>query len=255
MNTATLRTLLLVAAFLGLAKPAARAGFHLIEVEQVVAGLNGEPTALAIQLRLRSSGQTLFGSVAAVRIRLWDSTGANPITIGSISSNFGSGTLGSRILFTSPAFNAAMASVPGFSSDFTLSNVPSTATYLAAGKITFEQTSNGSVLWSLAWGGSGYTGTNTGLTVAGGGNDTDGNYGAPFGSALVTTGRGLLYQNGTNASTANSTDYTFTSGVATLTKNSGTSFVVVPEPGTAALLAVGALALGRLAWSRRRSPR
>lgn len=251
MTTAKLRIFIL-AAILGMLLPSARAGFHLIEVEQVVAGLNGDPTKLAIQLRLRSAGQTLFGSVP-VRIRMWDSAGANPVVVGTIGANFGTGSSGSRILFTTTAFNTAMASVSGYSSDFTLSSVP--ASYFTAGKITFEQTSNGNVLWSLAWGGSNYTGTNTGLTTAGGGNDADGNYGPAFGSALPSDGRGLLYQNGLNASTSNSTDYAITAGLATITKNDGTSFVVVPEPGTVGLLAVGVCVLGGMVWSRRRSPR
>jgi|GEM_PF-4787959 len=228
---------------LGLMAARASAAFHSIEIEQVVGGLGGNASAMAIQLRLRSANQNQFGGTP-VRIRVWDSTGSNPTVIGTISSNFGSGSSGSRILFATQEFT----NLTGFSPDFTLAVIP--FSYFAGGKITFEQASDGGVLWSVAWGN--YSGSNTGLTPGNLGNDTDGNYGPPFGGSLPINGLGLLFKNGTNFSTNNAADYAATSGFATVTKNNGSS-IVVPEPGTLGMLAVGGVALGGLVWSRRRA--
>lgn len=236
------RIALAAALCLSAALPAARAGFHFIEVEQVVGGINGDNTALAIQLRLRSAGQTLFGSTP-VQLRIWDSTGTNSSVIGTISSNFGSGTSGSRILFANSSFVTQMSSVSGFTPNFTLSSAP--FSFLSGGKVTFETVSGGTVIWALAYGN--YTGTNTGSTF----NDLDGNFGAPFGSALPTDGRGIIFKNGLSASTTNSADYMLTTGAAVLTNNAGTNFTVVPEPNVGLLLA-GGLTLGGVAFARRR---
>jgi hypothetical protein len=109
----------------------------------------------------------------------------------------------------------------------------------------------GFIYWSLAWGGSGYTGSNTNS------DGTNGTAGTPFASALPNGPfRGLQFTGAaTAASTSNSTDYVLTASPTTVTRNDGTAFTVVPEPGSSALLAGGALALVGFAVARRRVAR
>ncbi len=94
-------------------------------------------------------------------------TGANRILLLNISSNVSNSGLGDRILFATSAFDAAMigGGASTFAPDFLLTNaIP--AAYLTAGRLTFEQdggttSAPGFIYWSLAWGGAGYTGSNT----------------------------------------------------------------------------------------------
>ncbi len=216
-----------------------------MQIEQVIGGVNGDNTAQAIQLRMRSAGQNI---VSLSRVRAWDATGLNPVLLLDIIANVSGSAAGSRVLLTTASFDAGMVAGghAGFTGDFTLA-APIPASYLAAGKVTFEDDS-GTVYWSLAWGGAGYTGTNLGSTT----NDADGNFGAPFGSALPTSGRqGPLFTGAASAaSTNNLADYSLSADPATVTKNNGSSFSVVPEPGLAAFF--GAVALGALLFTRRR---
>ena len=55
MNTRTLALALSVAALL---TTSAQAGFHLMQIEQIIGGVNGNNAAQAIQLRTRSGGRT-----------------------------------------------------------------------------------------------------------------------------------------------------------------------------------------------------
>ena len=48
------------------------ATFHLMQIEQVIAGVNGNVTAQAIQLRMRSSFQNF---IEPSRLRAWDAAG------------------------------------------------------------------------------------------------------------------------------------------------------------------------------------
>ena len=120
------------------------------------------------------------------------------------------------------------ATQPTFTPDFTLAN-PIPASYLAAGRLTFEQdggtvSTPGTILWSLSWGGAGYTGPNTGDTT----NDANGNFGPPYGSSLPTSGaQGIRFTGAATAlSTTNLADYAPTANPATVVKNNGTSFVL-----------------------------
>ena len=56
----------------------ALASFHLVQIEQVIGGVNGDTSAQAIQLRLRSPGEH---HSQFARIRAWDAAGENPIII------------------------------------------------------------------------------------------------------------------------------------------------------------------------------
>ena len=109
----------------------AAASFHLMQIEQVIGGVNGDTSLQAIQLRMRSLGQNL---VSDARLRAWDASGANPVLILDIGSDVANDAVGSRVLITSPGFAAAF---PTPTANFTMTNlIP--ASYLTAGKLTFE---------------------------------------------------------------------------------------------------------------------
>src|SRR2546427_10552005 len=59
------------------ARPA-HATFHLMQIEQVIGGVNGDITAQAIQLRMRATGEN---QVSQGRINVRDAAGLNPILI------------------------------------------------------------------------------------------------------------------------------------------------------------------------------
>jgi hypothetical protein len=224
--------------------PRADAAFHLMQIEQVIGSVDGNTAAQAITLRLRSAGQTVLGGT---RLLSFDAAGLNPIVLFDFTTSFtGNGSAGRRILLTTSAFDIGMLTeMPTFDSDFTLTN-PIPAARLAGGKISFTNDSGLSLIWSLAYGA--YTGTNLGD----GNNDTD--FGAPEPSPLPSTGRrGIHYPGGSPfASTNNAADYQLTPNPATVINNANQSFTVVPEPGSAALVMLGALALGGSVFSRRR---
>ena len=246
-----IRTLSSLALALGLLSASTQAAFHVMQIEQVIGGVNGDNTAQAIQLRLRSGGQSVVSNSS-----LWaaDATGGNRVLLLNIGANVSNGAGGSRVLMTTAAFDNAMdLGGPAFTPDFILTNaIP--ASYLTAGRLTFEADGGtvatpGTIYWSLSWGGASYTGSNTGDST----NDADGNFGPAFGSSLPTSSRqGVIFTGAFSAaSTTNFADYALSANPGTVTRNSGTSFAVVPEPGSAAL--IGAIALGTFAFIRRRS--
>ena len=199
-----------------------RATFHLMQIEQVIGGVNGDPTMQAIQLRMRSAFQNFVGPS---RVRAWDASGANPVLVIDMNHDVTNGQSGDRVLIVSA--NLAQATNPVVVGDFVMSNlIPES--YLAAGSLTFES-DTGLVYWRLSWGGAGYTGATTGLTD----NDNDpgspANFGPPFAGPLPsTTLQGLRFTGAANAfSTSNSADYALTSGAAVLTNNARNSFTVV----------------------------
>jgi hypothetical protein len=204
-------------ALMALAAPA-HASFHLMQIEQVIGGVGGNTNIQAIQLRMRSGGQNL---VAQGRIQAWDAAGANPVLLLDLTTNVAGSAAGARVLIASPAF----ASTFGVTPDFIMTNlIP--ASYLAAGKITFERDS-GSVLWALAWGGVGYTGTNTGETT----NDGDGLFNPPFAGALPSGSNQALQFTGifSASSGTNVADYAVTAGSAVFFNNAGGSATVPVE--------------------------
>lgn len=204
------------------ASAAAHASFHLMQIEQVIGGVNGDNTAQAVQLRMRSSGQNLvqFGRIVAR-----DATGNNPIVIFDFTSSVPNAAGGTRVLVASSSFVSKTS--PTCVPDAVMTNVIPTS-YLAAGTLTWEQDGITSALWRLSWGGAAYTGTNLGGVT----NDADGNFGPQFGSALPTSGtQALLFRFGASAlSTTNANDYAVTVGDATFMNNAGGSFMVVAPP-------------------------
>lgn len=226
----------------GLVASEGLASFHEMQIEQVIAGVNGDTNAQAIQLRMRGPFEYLLGGNA--RMRAYDANGGNPITLIDFNHNVNPGT-GGRILITSAGMSAYESS--SITSDFTLANlIP--ASYLAAGRLTFERTiPDGTVLWSIAWGGSGYTGSTTGEV---GTNDADGDFGKLAGTLPSSGLQALLFDGtATDFSTNNQADYIVTPGAAVFTNNAGASFTVVPEPASA-VMALGGVAL--LSGLRRR---
>lgn len=216
---ATKRLIWIVFILAAFGAPRAEAVFHLMQIEQVIGGVQGDATAQAIQLRMRAGGQNLVGNAMA-RLIAFDSAGLNPVTVIVFPSNVASGGLGDRILVSSAQFaNTQMQ--PPVASDFTMTNlIP--ASYLAAGRLTFEG-SVGTIYWSLCWG-AGYTGSTTGSTT----NDADGNFGPCFGSALPAANDQALQFTGAAMalSTNNAADYAITAGQAVFTNNAGSSLTV-----------------------------
>jgi glucose/arabinose dehydrogenase len=209
------RTVWFLSAILFLLAMPARASFHFMQIEEVIGGVNGDTTAQAIQLRMRSSGQNF---VTGTQIIAVDAAGNNPITVATLTSDVGSGA-GGRILIATANFTNYEATP--IAADFTMNN-PIPASYLAAGRLRYQR--GAAIYWSVSWGGSAYTGPNTGTTD----NDADGNFGPPFAGALPSTTTSALLFNGASSapSTNNAADYSVTSGAATFTNNAGSSTVV-----------------------------
>lgn len=214
-------SLLLAASALTLSAAAgARASFHLMQIEQVIGGVNGDPSAQAIQLRMRNVGQNL---VSSARLIARDAIGANPVTIIDFTSNVPNGAAGSRVLIATSAMSAA--TTPPMVPDFIMSN-PIPASYLSAGTLTFES-DTGVVYWRLSWGGSSYTGPGTGAVT----NDADGNFNPPFAGVMPTFAEALRFRLPANAqSTNNLNDYALTTGAATFNNNAGAGFLVTGFP-------------------------
>ena len=214
-----------------LAVPQARASFHQMQIYEVIGGVNGDTSAQAIELRMRASGQNFLSN--APKLVAVDATGLNPITLIQFGSNVAIGNLGSTILITSPNFKNFTSSPGTFANDFTLTNlIP--ASYLNAGRLLYEDSSS-NILWSLAFGGTNYTGPTNGETTNGVADP--GKFGGPLPENSL---QALVYQGAaTGQNTNDATDYALTAGAATFTNNAGTSFAVVPEPSSLLLTSIG----------------
>lgn len=200
----------------------AQAAFHIMQIEQVIGGVNGDVSAQAIQLRMRAAGQNIM---SASRIRAWDAAGLNPVLIIDMASNVPNGLLGDRVLIVSPSFQGYVSPVQP--PDFTMTN-PIPASYLAAGSLTFEA-DGGIIYWRLSWGGAGYTGSGS-VNVT---NDADGNANPPFAGPLPHTSlQALQFTGPANApSTNNAADYAVTAGASIWTNNARANETLVGLPG------------------------
>ena len=191
--------------------------FDLIQIEQVIGGVNGDTSAQSIQLRMRQFFQCL---VSQARLRVHDAAGQNPILLIDITADVFGCNVGDRVLITSAGF-ADFLNNP-IAADFTLTNlIPES--YLAAGSLTFED-DFGTIYWRLSWGGDNYIGPNDGSLI----NDADGDFGPPWPGALPSDGlQALQFQGAATAlSTSNADDYTLTAGAAVFTNNNGDSATV-----------------------------
>lgn len=182
-----------------------------MQIEQVTGAYCGDPSAQAIQLRMRSAGQHLVSGTSLVA---YDAAGANPVTLLTFPANAPSGSSGARILVATAAFSANAGAPPA---DFVLTT-PIPASYLAAGRVAFQF--GGSAYWSLAWGGPAYTGANLGTFD----NDADGDFNPPFGLPMPEHGaEAILFPGASNAmSTNNAADYLISPDPATWGNNAGT---------------------------------
>ncbi len=200
---------------------AVQATFHLMQIEQITVGVDGDNSRQAIQLRMRSGGQNI---VSEGRIRAWDATGNNPITIIDFATDVTNESVGDRVFVVSTNLGEVVVpqlSAPG-SFDFQMTNqIP--PTYFAAGSLTFEE-DNGLILWRLSWGGANYTGPTTGSTT----NDADGEFGK-FASGLddITGTRALKFPGAANTqSTNNAADYQLITTGVVYTNNARCDFDV-----------------------------
>lgn len=226
------RLMVLVAGFLF--ATAAHASFHIMQIEQVIGGVNGDGTAQAIQLRMRALGQN---QVQNARLVVRDASGANPVVVVDMTHTVHDSLAGDRVLIMSTGMSSYVSVTP----DFTLTNIipPS---YFAAGSLTFED-DFGTVYWRLSWGGASYTGPGT-LSIT---NDADGNANPPFPGPLPTTStRALLFNFGFGApSTTNANDYQLTADAAVFTNNLRQSATVTPVASVGGGPETDGVALGR----------
>lgn len=213
------RTAIVAAAFLvvALVPAPASATFHFMQIEQVAGRFCGDPGAQAIQLRMRAGGQS---QLSAARLVVRDAAGANPIVLIAFPGNVANAALGSNILIATQDFiDRAHTSGADFQ--------PSAAiplSYLAAGRLTFEDAAGTTIYWSLSWGGLAYTGPTTGSTT----NDADGDFGPSFaGSLLAPDDTAVQFQGAASAlSTTNAADYAVSASPATFTDNAGTAVAI-----------------------------
>jgi hypothetical protein len=209
-------TILALIAAAALASPAL-ATFHLMHIEQLIVGVDGDATAQAIQLRMRSSHQ---GVVLPTRLVVRDAAGANPIVLADLDAPLANEEEGDRVLIASP--NMALYSEPHLQADFAMTRLIPTE-YFAAGTLTFE-TDDGTIIVSrLSWGGAAYTGPTEGALA----NADAGDFGDPVPAALPTDGtQAHLFQTDyLDRATSNAADFAVTRDVA-LTNNAGVAFQI-----------------------------
>jgi hypothetical protein len=206
----------------------AYATFHLMQIEQVILSVNGDTTAQAIQLRMRSAGENF---VSGGKLVVFDAAGLNPITVLDPTTNVANGAAGDHVLIASSTFpgHTTPAAVP----DFTMTNLIPTS-YFAAGSLCWESNA-GVIMWRLSWGGASYTGSELGSTF----NDADGNFGPPFAGAIPTTCASALQFQGsaTDLSTNNAADYLLVGNPIVFSNNARASFTVIPPLPTVTITA------------------
>ncbi len=218
---------LLVTLIFCLSTSAVEGAFHLMQIEQIIGGVNGDTTAQAIQLRMRQGGQNF---VQSAKVDVLDAAGSNPVLLEDIANQVANGQGGRRILLATPNF-ANYTNIP-LVADFIMDPIP--LSYLAAGQVRFITDFGNQIYWSVSWGGASYTGSTTGV-VAPSGNENDGNFGPPVDIALPSSSlQALQFTGAANAtSTTNLAQYALTAGAATFINNANTSFTLVaPDPET-----------------------
>ncbi len=210
-------TSLATGAALLLLAPRADASFHVMQIEQVIAGVDGSTATQAIQLRMRTGFQN---QVQNSRLVVRDAAGLNPVILATFPGPVAVSTAGSRVLIATASFSTQTN--PALTPDQVMTN-PIPDTYMAAGTLTFEDNFS-TVYWRVSWGGAGYTGPTTGSFT----NDADGDFGVLGGALPTSDGQALLFQGAANApSTNNAADYLLTGGPAVFTRNDGTSATIV----------------------------
>src|SRR6185436_15383327 len=77
-----------------LAANQARAAFHMVQIEQIIGGVNGDTSAQAVQLRLRGGGQNQFQFASGLKVVALDAAGLNPVTLALLPTAVTNGLLG-----------------------------------------------------------------------------------------------------------------------------------------------------------------
>ena len=98
-----------------LAASSAQASVHLMQIEKVIGGVDGDSAAQAVQLRLRSGGQN---NVQNARVVAYDAAGLNPVVISNIDSPVSSASAGDRVLLYSDKFAETQARRPHIGKGF-----------------------------------------------------------------------------------------------------------------------------------------
>ena len=221
MRPSCILATVLILGVAALAATRAEASFHVMQVEQILAGVDGSTSTQAIQLRMRTGFQS---QVQNAQIFAWDANGANPVLLKAFLSAVSNSAAGAHMLVGTANLNASTN--PPLTPDFVLDN-PIPASYIAAGSLTFEDTF-GTVYWRVSWGGASYLGP-TGGSIT---NDADGLFGVYPDPLPIGSAQALLFQFAASApSTANQDDYAVTPAAAVFTKNSGTSASIVSLVG------------------------
>jgi hypothetical protein len=220
----------------------ALAAFHLMEIEQVIGGVGGDTTAQAVQLKMRAAGQQFLNGNARLVAR--DAAGLNPVVLSTFPLPNPTGGSCREILLATTGFAAhTTPSVGAAERDYLMDPIP--VAYLSAGSLTFETATGTAIYWRVSWGGAGYTGPGTVVTVAGGGNDDDGTANPAFAGALPSTSsRALRFTPAcATASTNTAAQYALTAGASVFTNNDLAPFAVNGPPGIPVLPAPAGLAL------------
>lgn len=205
-------------ASLALSAPAA-ATYHLMQIELVIGGVNGDARAQAIQLRMRTDQQHILAPAQLVAL---DARGQNPVVLFDFASNVANDAGGARILVASEEFASYCA--PALQPDFVMTNrIPES--YLAAGSLVFQSDDGTIKVFRLSWGGAAYTGPTTGFNE----NDDNGDFGAPFPGPLPSSAIEALQFQGAfgDASTTNAANFALSAASVAVTNNAGASFSVV----------------------------
>jgi hypothetical protein len=237
-----------VAGLVLLPRPAL-ANFHVMEIEQIVGGVGGDPNAQAVQLQMRIDGQNMLATQG--QLVALDATGNNPVPLSTFPGTNPTAGACKEILLVTPAM--AAKTTPAVTGAYTM--VPIPASYLPAGSLIFQ--GFGVIYWRVTWGGAAYTGPQTLSTT----NDGDGSSGPAFASGLPSTGaKALVFSSLTNTgcpspSTNNAADYSLTTGPVVLKNNAAATFTVIAPPpvpglpGVSKLLLPGLLGLGVVAFA------
>ena len=77
--------------------------FHVMQIEQVIGGVNGDTSKQAVQLRMRTVFQNQLQNA---RLICRDATGSNPILMIDFTTPCTNFSGGDRVLATTAAFNA-----------------------------------------------------------------------------------------------------------------------------------------------------
>lgn len=110
----------------------ARATFHLIEINKIMAAYNGDATIQAVELKVLRVGQNL---VSFVQINTYDAGGQFVANLGEFTAPIANGSAGAQILCATPKF----ASTFGITPDMVIApGIPVTT-----GQVAFEQDPGG----------------------------------------------------------------------------------------------------------------